>query len=119
MFINSNRSLQIDVRYVNVKIYSDLLSSIVSSYHVRISKFVTAIERLKSTFSKEFKSTLYKVFFNNVTCLEIYFCLKRNGPCFWKQLLFDCIVMCAICELCAVDNLTRLRCSNVSFTSIK
>lgn len=43
-------------KFVNVKeMYFDLLSSIVSSYHVRIAKFAIAIERLKSTFSKEFK----------------------------------------------------------------
>lgn len=62
------RYVNVNVKFVNVKIYFDFLSSIVSSYHVRITKSVTAIKRLKNTFPKEFKSNLNKFnfFFNNV-----------------------------------------------------
>jgi len=53
--------------------------------------------------------------------LEIYFFLylKKNKWGFWKQLLFDYILMYVICEPIAVDNPIRLRCSNVPFTSMK
>ena len=53
----------VNVKFVNVKIYFDFLSSIVSSYHIRTAKFATAIKRLKSKFSKEFKSNFNKVNF--------------------------------------------------------